>query len=133
MQLSEFMDTSATQKEIQSLERKYWQAMQDNDVETAISLTHFPCVVTGPHGARHVSESEYRRMMKSHPPDYHSDLLLEDMKVEVVSDDTAIISYSLYADGAKHIDASTWVKTNGHWKCAFHTETLSAATSPINA
>ena len=41
------MDTKPTQNEIVGLERKYWDAMKNNDVETAVQLTKFPCNIVG--------------------------------------------------------------------------------------
>jgi hypothetical protein len=38
--------------ELLALENKYWQAMQDKDVKTALSMTLDPCVVAGPTAPR---------------------------------------------------------------------------------
>ena len=117
------MNTVSTANEILSLEKKYWQAIKDSDVETALSLTRFPCIVTSSQGAMHVSEPEYKKMMQSNDPKRFKDAEMANPKVEVVNEETAIISYSLKVNGMNMIDLSTWIKMDGNWLCASHTET----------
>lgn len=117
------MDTAAN--EILGLERKYWQAMANNDVEAAVSLTRFPCVVTSPKGAMKVDESQYREMMakvSARDAAAYKDVQLENPQVEVLNDDAAMISYSTRVRGMKMLDVSTWVREGGEWRCAFHSE-----------
>ena len=45
--------SSAIDAEILDLERRYWQAMQDRDLRTAVSLTEFPCLIAGASGVQH--------------------------------------------------------------------------------
>ena len=49
--------------EILHMERRYWDAMKNNDVEAAVALKKFPCVISGPQGARRVTEEQYRELM----------------------------------------------------------------------
>jgi hypothetical protein len=44
------MATTAVDQEIADLERKYWQAMKDKDIDTAVLLTDEPSIVTGAQG-----------------------------------------------------------------------------------
>src|SRR4029450_11630290 len=55
--------SSPIDAEILDLERRYWQAMQDRDVRTAISLTEFPCLIAGASGVRSVDQASYEKMM----------------------------------------------------------------------
>ena len=70
------------QNEIIELENKYWKAMAESDVETAVSLTRFPCLVSGPRGTNLVTENDYREMMAAHPGDQFRNIKLENTKVE---------------------------------------------------
>ena len=116
------MENKSKEREILGLERQYWKAMGDNDVETAVSLTRFPAIVSGPQGTRKISEDEYRKMMKSHDGSVFKNVELKDAQVEVVSEDLAIASYSTRIQGMDMLDVSTWVRDDGKWVCAFHAE-----------
>lgn len=111
-----------TSDEIISLERKYWNAMADTDVETAVSLTRFPCIVTGPQGTRRIQEDEYRSMMKSHPSDQYKGIELKNPHVEILGNESAIISYEINVKGTRMSDLSTWIRQGDRWVCAFHSE-----------
>jgi ketosteroid isomerase-like protein len=57
---------------------------------------------------------------------------LSDVQVVQPSDDVAIIAYKVHQKGdmkgqamdLKCVDSSTWVREDGDWKCALHTETI---------
>lgn len=51
---------------------------------------------------------------------------LQDPQVDVLNQDTALISYSIKYNGMDMLDVSTWVREKGRWSCAFHAE------NPIN-
>ena len=108
-----------TKNEILGLERKYWNAMKSNDVDTAISLTKFPCAMASPKGFQKVSEEQYRKIMDSMKGDQYKD-------VEILNDNTAMIAYSVEMKGMKMMDVSTWVRDGEKWVCAFHSE------NPVN-
>lgn len=111
-----------TNEEIISLEKKYWKAMADSDVETAVSLTRFPCIVTGPQGTRRISEEEYRSMMKAHPGDQFKEIELQNPHVDMLGNESAIISYETNVNGMRMSDLSTWIRQGDEWVCAFHSE-----------
>ena len=111
-----------TNEEIISLERKYWKAMGDADIETAVSLTRFPCIVTGPQGTRRITEDEYRSMMESNSSDQYKNIDLINPHVELLGKESAIISYETNVEGKKMSDLSTWIRQGDRWVCAFHSE-----------
>jgi hypothetical protein len=57
---------------------------------------------------------------------------LKDVQVQKLSDDVAVVAYNvreeLTVDDEPMVieaaDASTWVRHNGDWQCALHTESL---------
>src|SRR5690348_8158101 len=57
------MKTNQVEKELFELERQYWQAMQDRNVEEAVKLTEFPCIVAGASGTMRVERPAFEQMM----------------------------------------------------------------------
>jgi hypothetical protein len=127
------MNQDRTENQLLELERRYWQAMQDRDVKTAVSLTEFPCIIAGASGTSSVEQKDFERMLQHAPYRIQKVEIDPDAKIRMLKDDVAIIAYNVHeeltVDGKKveldASDASTWVKRNGRWLCALHTEALS--------
>ncbi len=121
--------TSDRTREILDLETRYWQAMKDKDVDTALSMTADPCIVTGAQGVSRIDKGAYRKLMEGGTWELRS-FRFDDVEVLELSDDMAIIGYNVTEDllvDGKPItftaaDASTWVRKDGEWVCALHTE-----------
>jgi uncharacterized protein (TIGR02246 family) len=119
------------ERELVDLEKQYWQAMVDGDVEAALRLTDDPCIVTGSQGVAKIDHDKFATMMQSDQWTLKS-FALEDEQVRFLSDDVAIIAYKvkeeLTVDGKpltlEASDASTWVRRDGRWVCALHTESI---------
>jgi uncharacterized protein (TIGR02246 family) len=120
-----------TEKHLQALERQYWQALKDGDAETAVRLTDDPCIVTGAQGVARIDRKALAAMFNT--ANYElKDFTVHDMQVRMLSDDVAIVAYKvredLDVDGQsvtlEAADASTWVRRNGQWVCALHTESI---------
>jgi ketosteroid isomerase-like protein len=126
------MATRTAEKEIVELEKQFWQALKDGDVETALALTDDPCIVTGAQGIGSVDHETFRSMMEDAPWTIDQFELGDDFEVKMVGDDVAIVAYKvkeeLTVDGApislEAADASTWVRRNNRWVCALHTESI---------
>lgn len=116
------MNNAPNKQDIFSLEKKYWDAMRNNDVEAAVSLTKFPCILTSPKGAMRVTESQYRQMMQENKANQYKGVEIVDPHVDVLNENTALISYNITHNGMKMLDVSTWVRENSKWVCAFHSE-----------
>jgi hypothetical protein len=118
--------------ELLDLERKYWQAIKDQDVDAAMRLTDDPCIVTGAQGVASIDRQSFNRMLESAPYTLHRFELADDAKVRMLNDDVAILAYNvkeeLTVDGEpvtlEAADASTWVRRGGQWRCALHTESI---------
>ena len=93
------MNANPTQNDILGLEKKYWDAMKNNDVEAAVKMTKFPCVITSTKGAQRVEEKDYRKMMESANGDNYKGIELENPQVNFLGKDTALISYSIKYQG----------------------------------
>jgi hypothetical protein len=119
------------EQQLTELENKYWQALKDKDISEAVRMTDDPCIVTGAQGVGELDHEHFEGMMKSATWKLDS-FSLDDVKVRLVSDDVAIVAYRVHeeltVDGnpvtVDAADASTWVRRDGHWVCALHTEAL---------
>jgi hypothetical protein len=120
-----------TEQEILDLEKRYWQAMKENDVTTALQLTDFPCIVTGPQGLGRIDEQTFMKMMSS--PSYSiQSVELKDAQVRLIRDDVAVVAYKareeLTVEGKPVTldvtDSSTWIRRDGRWVCALHSESV---------
>jgi uncharacterized protein (TIGR02246 family) len=118
-------------KQIEELEKKFWQTMIDKDVDAALKLTADPCLVTGAQGASRIDAKSFAKMMEGGKWTLHG-FTFSDVKVEKLGDDAAIIVYKVKEDitvdgkrmNMEAADASTWVKQDGAWRCALHTESV---------
>ena len=118
-------------QEIIDLENRFWQTMIDKDGETGALMLAEKSIVTGAQGAAIIDRKSFPKMMT------HGDWELEsyvfsDVQVEFPAPDVAVIAYKvtedLMVDGKplamKAADASTWVRKDGEWTCALHTESV---------
>lgn len=127
------MDIKAIENELINLERRYWQSMKDKDASAANGLTDYPCFIIGAQGVGSIDgATTYSSMLDA------SDWALQDFDLEdgaqvrLLSNDVAIVAYKvrekLTVDDKpvmfEAADASVWVRRDGHWRCAMHTESL---------
>ncbi len=113
------------------LEKQYWKAIKDRDVQAAMRLTDEPCIVTGAQGVARISQKQFAGMLQAGGWTLHQ-VDLTDVQVRVLSEDVAILAYKvkevLTVEGKpltiEASDSSTWVRRDGNWVCALHTEAL---------
>jgi ketosteroid isomerase-like protein len=125
------MSEKATEKELLRLEREYWQAVKDRDVDTAMRLTDDPCIVAGASGVGRIDQKSFARIMSAATYTLH-DFDVREPEVRMIGDDVAILAYKVHekltVDGKPidldAADASMWVRRNGRWVCALHTESV---------
>ena len=125
------MPTLTGEKELLEFENRYWQAIKERDVDTATSLTEFPCLVAGASGIGRIDRDAYVKMMKGASYRLH-DFEIKDSEVRLLDDDVALVAYKVHeeltVDSEKvsmdAADSSVWVRRNGQWRCALHTESL---------
>lgn len=126
------MAATNMEQEIIDLENEYWRAIRDRDAETAMRLSDAVCIVTGAQGAMAIDREHFKDMLLSPDWTLHEFEIDEHPAVRVVDDDVAVIAYQvtekLTVEGKpvtlKAADASTWVRRNGQWLCALHTESV---------
>lgn len=126
------MTTTTIENEVLDLERRFWQALQDRDFDTVASLTDETCLLTGPQGASAIDRNAIVEMMRSAEYTLDSFELKEGAHVLLLRDDVAVVAYQVHEkltvegkpvtlDAA---DASAWVRRDGNWRCALHTEAI---------
>lgn len=126
------MTTKSIEAELLGLERRFWQALKDKDVGAAIGLTDYPCIVTGAQGIGAIDRNTFAAMMKDASYTFDRFELKDGAQVRLVTDDVAIVAYQVHeeltVDGKPvafdAADSSVWVRRNGRWLCASHTEAI---------
>ena len=125
-------DTAAIADELLALEKRSWQAVKDNDLEAALALTDEPCIVAGAQGVASMSKEQFAGVMRSANFRIEDVYINPDVQVRQLNDDTAVLAYNVRervtVDGKsltmEAADASTWVRRDGRWRCALHTESI---------
>lgn len=125
------MEKSVTD-ELMDLEKQYWDAIKNRDAKTAAALSDDPCVVSGAHGYGAFSPRQIGSMMNDGRYELRNYRIDGNPEVQLIKDDVAIISYKVHEDlivegkpvAVDATDSSTWVKRDGEWRCALHTEVL---------
>ena len=114
------------------LENKFWKSLVEQDLDTALDLLTEPAVIVGTHGAMQFDHAGYRTMAQKGPTVLAA-FELSDMQVVFPNDSTAVLTYHVKQEVAQRgqdqrdiqemNDSSTWVMTDGEWRCVMHTET----------
>ena len=125
------MAATTTEQELLSLENRYWQALKERDLATALSLTDDPCIVVGAQGVGSVDTKTYESMMNESSWEIVDFSIGDDVKVKVFGD-TAVVAYTVHEDvvvdgkplSFDAADSSTWRRRDGRWVCTLHTESL---------
>jgi ketosteroid isomerase-like protein len=121
-----------TNADLLELEKEYWQAIKDKDADAVTRLTDDSCVVTGAQGVGRIERAALAGMIKSAPYTLNSFTLGDGGEVLQLSDDVAIFAYKVHeeltVDGKPvtldAADSSVWVRREGRWVCALHTESI---------
>jgi hypothetical protein len=127
------MATIAKTQELLENERRFWDAMRDKDGEAASEMTNDRCIVVGAQGVSAIDPTTMARLTKD--GDWELERYTFDestAQVHFLSDDVALIAYKvrekLTVDGKPvNLDAndsSVWIRKDGEWRCAMHTESL---------
>jgi ketosteroid isomerase-like protein len=114
---------------IENLERKYWEGMEKHDYNVVRNLTYFPCITAGKDGVRNVDEPTYKSMFESGKNVQWNVLDISEIQTHTFGD-SATITYQIELESIhegkktplKCACTSTWIKENGKWLCAMHTE-----------
>ena len=128
------MTTTERTTELLENERRFWNAMRDKDGEAASEMTADNCIVVGAQGVSAIDPKTMAQLTKEGEWELERYTFDESTaQVQFLSDDVALVAYNvkekLKVDGKPlnldANDASVWVRKNGEWLCAMHTESLS--------
>jgi ketosteroid isomerase-like protein len=126
------MATQTIEQELIDLEKQYWQAIKDKDVDAAMRLTDDTCIVAGAQGVATIDRKAFAGMLNSGEWTLDEFEVDDNVQVRLVTDDVALVGYKvkekLTVDGKPvtldAADASAWVRRNGGWLCAMHAEAI---------
>ena len=118
-------------QEIVDLERKFWDTMVSKDAETASGMMAKKSIVIGAQGVSEISRGDFGKMMEGSKWTLDS-YTLSDVKVVFPNTETAVVAYRVRQKGTmdgkpydmEAADATTWIKSDGAWLCALHSETM---------
>ena len=123
----------AQEQELMDVERRFWKAMQEKDAGTASELTDEQCVIVGAQGVSAIDAKTMGALTtegKWELEQYSFDE--QKRQIRFLTDDIAIVAYPVrervIVDGQTlpivANDSSVWVRRDGQWRCALHTESL---------
>jgi len=128
------MPTSS--KTLVELEKRFWQAIVDQDSNAAIEMLAEPSMMVNSHGAMKFDHDSYRQMAEKGPMVLES-FELSEMNVTFPNESTAVLTYHVKqktaprGDGKSELqemnDTSTWIRSGDRWQCVLHTETPARA------
>jgi hypothetical protein len=124
--------SNTIETEILDLERRYWQAMRERDVRTAVALTEFPCLIAGASGVRSVDQATYEQMLTGGSWRILEAEIEDGAEVRQLTDDVAVIVYGVREEMTVEgkaltlhaFDSSVWVRRDDGWRCAMHSESI---------
>ena len=127
------MTTPAKQQELLEVERRFWNAIQQKDAQGTARMTDDGCIVVGAQGLSAIDQKTMAQLTaegKWELQQYSFDE--QNAQVRFLSDDVAIVAYKVNErvaiDGQtlpiEANDSSVWVRRDGEWRCALHTESL---------
>src|SRR5262250_2967786 len=91
------MTTLTVEQELLGLENRYWQAIKKRDVDVAMELTDFPCLVAGATGVGRVDKESFVKLMKSAA--YRlQEFEIKNAEVRLIKDDVALVAYDVHED-----------------------------------
>jgi hypothetical protein len=122
----------AIDEELLALEKQYWEAIRSRDGATATRLSDARCLVIGPQGIGQLDRQALAGMVENAPYELKKFRFDDDVHVRAIADGVALIAYKvneeMIVDGKpttlEAFDSSLWVRRDGGWVCAAHTETL---------
>ena len=125
------MSDSSLEDELMEQEKRYWRAMQEGDAATAMQMSAESCIVAGAQGASKVARAALGKMLGSGSWKLEA-FELSSPTVLSVTADVAVLAYKVHeeltVDGKRisfdAADSSAWVRRDGHWQCALHTESI---------
>lgn len=127
------MTTETKERELLAVEKRFWDTMKTKDGRTAARMTDDGCIVVGAQGVSAIDAPTMEKLMaegKWELKRYEFDE--KNAHVRFLNEDVAIVAYKVNErvtiDGETlpidANDSTVWVRRDGEWLCALHTESL---------
>jgi hypothetical protein len=125
--------TAANEHELVNVERRFWNAMKEKDATTASELTDERCVVVGAQGVSAIDAKTMGKLTTEGQWKLEQYSFDEQARhILFLTPDIAIVAYPVQervsVEGQSLSftanDSSVWIRRDGHWRCALHTESL---------
>ncbi len=120
-------------QQLAEVENKFWRAMQEKDAQSAEQLTDNGCIVVGAQGVSAIDAKSMGKMTAEGKWELKEYVFDEKSRqIRFLTDDIAIVAYKVTEQvvvegkplSVSANDASVWIKREGSWRCAMHTESL---------
>jgi uncharacterized protein (TIGR02246 family) len=127
------MPTHTREEELLDVERRFWDAMKQKDGSAAARMTDDGCIIVGAQGVSAIDANAMGKMTKEGKWELEKFTFNEKTKqVRFITDDVAVVGYTVnervVVDGKpmdlEANDSSVWIRRDGEWRCALHTESL---------
>ena len=127
------MSSSTHEQELVDVERRFWNAMKEKDAAAASALTDDQCVIVGAQGVSAIDAKTMAKLTSEGQWELEQFSFDEQKRqIRFLTDDIAIVAYQVkervVVDGEtlpiEANDSSVWVRRDGEWRCALHTESL---------
>jgi hypothetical protein len=124
---------ASKEQDLLQLERRFWDAMKEKDGQRAARMTDEGCIIVGAQGVSAIDRPTMEKLTVEGDWELKQYSFDEaNTQVRFIGDDVAIIAYNVnervVVDGKTlpidANDSSVWVRRNGEWLCALHTESL---------
>ena len=124
---------------IVACEKRFWQALVDKDIDAATALISEEALVTNAMGTMRITPASYGEMVRD--GEWRLDgFEFSDVDVIFPTEDVAVLTYKARQRGEmkgekmdlRCADSSVWVREDGRWTCALHTETILGHTPLTN-
>ena len=127
------MITQSDKQELLDVEKEFWDAMKAKDAKIAANMTDDGCIIVGAQGVSAIDSQAMAKMTKEGKwqlKKYSFDE--KSTQVRFLTDDIAIVAYTVNEDVVidgemiplEANDSSVWVRRDGEWRCALHTESV---------
>jgi uncharacterized protein (TIGR02246 family) len=124
--------TQTRERELIETEQRFWDAMQKKDGKAAAELTDDGSIIVGAQGVSKIDRKMMEKMTAEGKWELKQFSFNEKTRqVRFINDDVAIVAYTVserivFEGKPLHFeahDSSVWVRRDGEWRCALHTET----------
>jgi hypothetical protein len=119
--------------ELLNNERRFWDAMKTKDANAASNMTDDGCIIVGAQGVSAIDRKTMGKLTSEGKWELeHYSFDEKNAQVRFLTDDIVIVAYKVnervVLDGqtlpVEANDASVWVRRDGEWRCALHTESV---------